>query len=54
MYGEMGMPQDFEKLQNIMPMELGVLPQDFEKADELLLRAGKLGCAKAYFNLGFT
>ena len=54
MYGEMGMPQDFEKLQNIMPMELGELPQDFEKADELLLRAGKLGCAKAYFNLGFT
>jgi len=31
--------------------EMG-MPQDFAKADELLLRAGELGCANAYFNLG--
>jgi len=30
------------------------LPQDFAKANELCLRAGELGCAKAYFNLGFA
>ena len=30
------------------------LPQDFAKANELWLRAGELGCAKAYFNLGFA
>ena len=26
------------------------LPQDYEKANELCLRAGELGCAEAYFN----
>ena len=28
------------------------LPQDYEKANELWLRAGELGCAQAYSNLG--
>ena len=28
------------------------IPQDFEKAGELLLRAGELGCSEAYLNLG--
>ena len=28
------------------------LPQDWAKANELYLKAGELGCAKAYFNLG--
>ena len=28
------------------------LPQDFAKANELYLRAGELGCAEGYFNLG--
>ena len=28
------------------------MPQDFAKATELYLRAGELGCAEAYFNLG--
>ena len=28
------------------------MPQDFAKAIELYLRAGELGCAEAYFNLG--
>ena len=28
------------------------MPQDFEKANELYLRAGELGCAEAYCNLG--
>ena len=28
------------------------MPQDWAKANELLLKAGELGCAKAYFNLG--
>ena len=29
----------------------GGLPQDYDKAMELLLRAGELGCATAYYNL---
>ena len=29
-------------------------PQDFEKANELLLKAGELGCADAYSKLGFN
>ena len=28
------------------------LPQDYTKANELYLKAGELGCAAAYFNLG--
>ena len=28
------------------------MPQDFEKANKLWHRAGKLGCAEAYFDLG--
>ena len=28
------------------------MPQDFAKANELWLRAGELGCAEAYYNLG--
>ena len=28
------------------------VPQDFAKANELLLKAGELGCADAYYNLG--
>jgi len=28
------------------------MPQDQQKANELCLRGGELGCAKAYFNLG--
>ena len=28
------------------------MPQDFAKANELFLRAGELGCADAYCNLG--
>ena len=28
------------------------LPQDWAKANELYLKAGQLGCARAYFNLG--
>ena len=28
------------------------IEQDFEKANELYLRAGELGCAEGYFNLG--
>ena len=28
------------------------LPQDMAKTNELYLRAGELGCAKAYFNVG--
>ena len=28
------------------------MPQDRAKANELYLKAGKLGCASAYFNLG--
>ena len=28
------------------------MPQDFEKANELLQKAGELGCANAYYNLG--
>ena len=30
----------------------GGMPQDWAKANELLLKAGELGCAEAYFNLG--
>ena len=30
------------------------MPQDMVKANELLLRAGELGCAEAYFNLGIS
>ena len=30
------------------------MPQDFEKAEELMLRAGELGCAEAYHNLGYS
>ena len=33
--------------------EMG-LPQDRQKANELYLKAGELGCAPAYFNLGNT
>jgi len=33
--------------------EMG-LPQDYEKANELYLRAGELGCAEAYYNLGIS
>ena len=28
------------------------MPQDFAKANELLLKSGELGCAKGYYNLG--
>ena len=28
------------------------MPQDYEKANELLLKAGELGCHEAYHNLG--
>jgi TPR repeat protein len=28
------------------------MPQDMAKANELYLRAGQLGCAEAYYNLG--
>lgn len=28
------------------------LPQDYQKANELYLKAGELGCARGYFNLG--
>ena len=28
------------------------LPQDYQKANELFLKGGELGCADAYFNLG--
>merc|ERR1719183_717581 len=31
--------------------ELG-LPQDYQKANELYLKAGELGCADGYYNLG--
>jgi len=30
------------------------LPQDYEKANELYLKAGELGCAVAYFKLGYS
>jgi hypothetical protein len=30
------------------------MPQNWAKANELLLKAGELGCAEAYFNLGNT
>ena len=30
------------------------LPQNYEKANELYLRAGELGCAEAYCNLGYS
>ena len=30
------------------------LPQDYEKSNELYLRAGELGCAEAYYNLGIS
>ena len=30
------------------------MPQDFAKANELLLKAGELGCAEAYRNLGMS
>ena len=33
-------------------MLLGIVPQDWSKANELYLKAGELGCADAYFNLG--
>ena len=29
------------------------MPQDYEKANELYLKAGELGCAEGYCNLGF-
>jgi len=28
------------------------MPQDYQKANELLLKAGELGCAEGYYNLG--
>ena len=33
--------------------EMG-MPQDFAKAHELFLRAGELGCAEGYYNLGHS
>ena len=30
------------------------LPQNYQKANELCLKAGELGCAEAYFNLGIS
>jgi len=30
------------------------IPQNIEKSNELLLKAGELGCAEAYFNLGIN
>ena len=32
----------------------GRMPQDWAKANELYLKAGELGCAKAYCNLGIS
>jgi len=41
---------------NMIAMEYDVggmgLPQDYQKASELYLKAGELGCAPGYFNLG--
>ena len=30
------------------------MPQDFEKANELWIKAGQLGCAEGYYNLGIN
>ena len=30
------------------------MPQDFSKANELLKRAGELGCAEGYYNLAIA
>jgi len=32
----------------------GIMPQDYQKANELFLKAGELGCADGYYNLGIS
>ena len=37
-----------------MNTEIWVVPQNIEKANELYLRAGELGCSEGYCNLGYA
>jgi len=49
--GNKGNVEAFSVLSSSYIFGLGV-PQDYQKANELLLKAGELGCAMAYYNLG--
>ena len=49
---ENGNGDAFEVLGGLYENGIYGLPQDWEKANELFLKAGELGCAMGYYNLG--
>ena len=49
---EKGNPNAFNQLAGYYEDGTMGLPQDWAKANELYLKAGELGCAMAYYNLG--
>ena len=49
---EKGNADAFKQLGGLYEQGIYGLPQDRAKANELFLKAGELGCALAYFNLG--
>ena len=42
----------FQQLAEYYANGIRGMPQDYEKADELYLRGGELGCTEAYCNSG--
>jgi len=47
-----GNSEAFNTLAGIYYRGLMGMPQDYQKANELYLKAGELGCAEGYYNLG--
>ena len=47
-----GNAEAYNKLANSYAHGIHGMPQNYRKANELLLKAGELGCAEAYHNLG--
>jgi len=47
-----GNSEAFNMLAGIYYRGLMGMPQDYQKANELYLKAGELGSAEAYYNLG--
>ena len=43
---------EFQQLAEYYANGIRGMPQDYEKADELCLRGGELGCTEAYCNSG--
>ena len=49
-----GNSEAFHQLAGLYAQGIMGIPQDYQKANELLLKAGELGCSKGYHNLGIS